>query len=75
MLDEKELKIRPREIADNDFNAPTRPEIYPLVLAMGTHMGSIDPELRDDLIFNILAIWIWDDIFEPDDLNEILEVV
>lgn len=56
MLDEKKLKIRLREIADNDFNARSRPEIYPLVLAMVTHMGSIDPELRDDLIFNILAI-------------------
>ncbi len=75
MLDEKELKLRLREIADDDYKAPTRPELYPLVLAMGTHMGSTDPELRDDLIFNTLATWIWEDIFEPRDLNEILKVV
>ncbi len=75
MLDEKELKLRLREIADDDYKAPTRPEIYPLVLAMGTHMGSIDPELRDELIFNTLAIWIWEDVFDPRDLYEILKVV
>jgi len=75
MLDEFELKLRLREIADDDYNPPTRPEIYPLVLAMGNHISSTDPVLRDELIFSTLATWIWEDVFEHQDLNEILKVV
>jgi len=38
MLDEKELKLRLREIAADNYKAPTRPELYPLVLTMGTYI-------------------------------------
>jgi hypothetical protein len=75
MLDEQALKQRLQEIVADDYKAPSRPEIYPLVLAMGTYIGSVDPELRDDLIYMTLAIWIERDIFEAQDLNEILKVV
>ena len=75
MIDEKELKARLQEIAADNYQAPTRPEIYPLILAMGTYIGSIDPELRDELIFTTMTTWIGRDVFEPNDLNEILKVV
>lgn len=58
MLDEKALKERLQEIAAENYKAPTRPEIYPLILAMGTYIGSIDSELRDDLIYTTMATWI-----------------
>ncbi len=74
MLDEQALKERLREIAAADYKAPTRPEIYPLVLAMGAHTGSTDPELRDDLIYMTMAYWIQRDVFEAKDLKEILQV-
>jgi hypothetical protein len=74
MLDEQALKERLRAIAAEDYKAPTRPEIYPLVLAMGTFTGTVDPELRDDLIYVTMAHWIERDIFEVKDLREILQV-
>lgn len=74
MIDEQALKERLREIAADNYKAPTRPELYPLMLAMGTHTGSIDPELRDDLIYMTLATWIERDVFEAEDLNEIVQV-
>jgi hypothetical protein len=74
MLDEQTLKERLREIAADNYKAPTRPELYPLVLAMGIYTGSPDPELRDDLIYTTMATWIERDVFEPKDLQEILMV-
>ncbi|UCC50760.1 MAG: DUF2785 domain-containing protein, partial [Anaerolineaceae bacterium] len=75
MLDEQALKQRLQEIVANDYQAPSGPEIYPLILAMGTYIGSVDPEFRDDLIYMTLATWIDRDIFEAQDLIEILKVV
>ncbi len=74
MIDEQALKDRLKEIAADDYKAPTRPELYPLVLAMGTHTGAVDPELRDDLIYMTMATWIARGVFEPQDLVEILQV-
>jgi len=64
-----------QEIVADDYEAPSWPEIVPLVLVMGTYIGSVDPELRDDLIYMTLATWIDRDIFEAQELNEILKVV
>lgn len=75
MIDEEALKLRLREIAADDYRAPTRPELYPLILAMGTHTGAVDAELRDDLIYTTMATWIARGVFEPPDLQEILQVV
>ncbi|MDX1413130.1 MAG: DUF2785 domain-containing protein [Candidatus Promineifilaceae bacterium] len=75
MIHEGELKRRLQEIANKDFEVPPRPERYPLLLAMGTYIGSPDPELRDDLIYTTLATWIWRDVFKPRELIEILQVV
>ncbi len=75
MLDEQALKQRLQEIVANDFNAPSRPELYALVLAMGTFIGSVDAELHDELVYMTLAIWTERDVFEAQDLNEILKVV
>ena len=74
MLDEQALKQRLQAIASDNYKAPTRPELYPLVLAMGTYTGSLDPELRDDLIYTTMATWIARDVFEAKKLNEILMV-
>lgn len=75
MLDEKTLKARLIEIRENDYEPPTQPEIYPLVLSMGNHIGSTDPELRDDLIYRVLVTWINRKIFSVKELKEILNVV
>ena len=74
MLDEQALKQRLQAIASDNYEAPTRPELYPLILAMGTYTGSLDPELRDDLIYMTMATWIARDVFEAKDLKEILMV-
>jgi hypothetical protein len=74
MLDERALKQRLQTIASDNYKVPTRPELYPLVLAMGTYTGSLDPELRDDLIYMTMATWIERNVFESKDLQEILMV-
>ena len=74
MLDAQTLKTKLQEIAADDYKPPTGPELYPLVLAMGEHTGDLDPELRDDLIYTILATWINRDVFDAKELKEILQV-
>jgi hypothetical protein len=74
MLDEQTLKTRLQAIAEADYAVPTRLELLPLVLAMGIHIGSPDPELRDALIYTTLATWIERGVFERKELNEILRV-
>jgi hypothetical protein len=74
MLDAQTLKARLQALAADDYAVPTQPELLPLVLAMGTHIGSPDPELRDALIYTTLATWIERDVFDRKQLNEILKV-
>jgi len=74
MLDEQTLKAHLQAIAEADYAVPTRLELLPLVLAMGIHIGSPDPELRDALIYTTLATWIERGVFERKELNEILKV-
>lgn len=74
MLDAQTLKARLQALAADDYAVPTQLELLPLVLAMGTHIGSPDPELRDTLIYTTLATWIERDVFDRRQLNEILKV-
>lgn len=74
MLDEQELKQRLQEIAANNYHLPTGIEVLPLAYAMGTYLGSTDPELRDDLIYTTLAIWIQRGVFDAEALDELLKV-
>lgn len=50
MSDEQAFEQRLQVIVADDFKASSRPELDPLVLAMGTYIASVDAGLRDEPI-------------------------
>lgn len=75
MLTEQALKHQLHAIASNDFNLPDEADRWTLTEAMLAHLGSIDPELRDDLIYRTLSRWALRDKFTPDELRRLLKIV
>ena len=53
MLTEAELKSQLQAIAANDYRAPDGVDYGQTSLVMLTHVGAIDPALRDGLIDTI----------------------
>ncbi len=51
------LKERLSHIAQNDYHVLDETEVWPLAVRMMHSLGSIDPELRDTLIFSTLCEW------------------
>ena len=51
------LKERLSRIAQNDYHVLDETEVWPLAVQMMHSLGSVDPELRDTLIFNTLCEW------------------
>ena len=47
-----------RAIARNHYAIPAGQEAFPLARELSGYLGSPDPELRDDLAYSMLAIWI-----------------
>ena len=51
MLTETQLKEKLQTLAENDFQLSDEDDLDALLTAMMTHIGSLDPELRDELIY------------------------
>jgi len=47
-----------RAIAKNHYAIPAGQEAFPLARELSGYLGLPDPELRDDLAYSILAVWI-----------------
>lgn len=58
MLSESELKERLIACSGTEGKLPAPDELDVLVPAMLEHIGSIDSELRDDLIYSLFGRWI-----------------
>jgi hypothetical protein len=69
-----ELKILLKEIRDNDYRICEVQDYFSLAQAMVAHLGSPDPVLRDDLIYDILANWITTDRLSAGQLKQLLDV-
>jgi len=54
---ENTLKERLSRIVQNDYHVLDETEVWPLTVQMMHSLGSIDPELRDTLIYNTLDQW------------------
>jgi hypothetical protein len=74
MLTENELKHQLRPIVDNDYAVPDEGSAFDLALAMLPHVGSTDPDLRDDLIYMTLAYWIERGILTGEQKRELLSI-
>jgi hypothetical protein len=63
-----------RAIAKNHYAIPAGQEAFPLARELSGYLGSPDPELRDDLAYSMLAIWInRQKKFLPEELVTLLE--
>ena len=63
-----------RAIAKNHYAIPAGQEAFPLARELSGYLGSPDPELRDDLAYSMLAVWITrQKKFSPEELVSLLE--
>lgn len=63
-----------RAIAKNHYAIPTGQEAFPLARELSGYLGSPDPELRDDLAYSMLAVWInRQKKLSPEELATLLE--
>jgi hypothetical protein len=56
-MQSKELKARLETIVEAEFNVPEGESVELVLEACLEHVGSVDPELRDGLIYPVLARW------------------
>ncbi len=75
MLTSSELKTRLRELSQKTDRIPPSGELPQLLEAMTTHLGSPDPELRDELIYFTFAKWIPKDVLLTTQLKQLLTTV
>jgi hypothetical protein len=66
MLTENELKTRLLTFANEDSQLPDPKEMDILIPAMLEHIGTLDPELRDNLIYPCFGRWILQENIIPD---------
>ncbi|MFS0555378.1 DUF2785 domain-containing protein [Brevibacillus sp. 179-C9.3 HS] len=59
-------------IQANSFLAPTN--AFDVALEMVAHIGSPDPELRDELIYSTFSHWIEEGVLSPEQLQELLAI-
>ena len=63
-----------KQIAKNHYAIPAGQEAFPLAKELSGYLGSPDPELRDDLAYSMLAVWITrQKKFSPEELVILLE--
>lgn len=76
-LSEQALKDQLSALADNEFALPEGGDAFRRTQEMLPHLGSVDSELRDDLIYSCLATWMLDEaeLYTEDQYKAILAVV
>jgi len=71
---ENALKEVLQEIVDNEYEVPNERDYEQLTNEMLDNIGVVDPVLRDELIYMVLANWIMDDQYNKDELKQILNI-
>ncbi len=71
---ESALKEVLQEIVDNEYEVPNERDYEQLTNEMLDNIGVVDPVLRDELIYMVLANWIMDDQYNKDELKQILNI-
>lgn len=72
MLTESELKRQLQAIAADDYRVPDNVDYWQITQAMLVHIGAIDPELRDDLIYTTLVKWAGADRYTNEQYRALL---
>jgi Protein of unknown function (DUF2785) len=61
-----------RAIATNKYQIPPGEKPFALAQELGSYLGSPDPELRDDLAYSTLTVWIVNRLqFSPEELVQL----
>jgi len=71
---ESALKEVLQEIVDNEYEVPNERDYEQLTNEMLDNIGVVDPVLRDELIYMVLANSIMDDQYNKDELKQILNI-
>ncbi len=72
MLTASELKQQLQLIAAREYRVPDDADYWQLTQEMLVHIGSIDPELRDELILTTISKWARAERYTPDQYSAIL---
>ena len=73
-IKENILKEKLKVIKNNNYLLQDDESYFIIVIEMLENIGSLDPELRDELIYDILAHWIPRGVFNSKELNELLNI-
>ncbi|MDT8716892.1 DUF2785 domain-containing protein [Clostridium sp. 19966] len=71
---EFELKEKLSEIKNNKYLLPNGEEHFLLALEMMDNIGSLDSELRDELIYEVLFHWIMEKKLNSEELKKLLAI-
>lgn len=71
---QEDLKERLTKIKNNDFVLEDGQSYFTLALEMMENIGSVDPELRDELIYSILCNWIIENKLIHEHLKKLLNI-
>ncbi|MBZ9622657.1 DUF2785 domain-containing protein [Clostridium sp. FP2] len=74
MKDVNQLKQQLIDIRDNNWSIPSGTDKYELALEMLENIGSIDPDLRDGLILELLSDMIVENYLTNEEVKNILEL-
>lgn len=74
MYTEKLLKEKLEKVKENNYLLKDEDNAFELAIEMLKGIGSIDPVLRDDLIYSILSKWIKEDMFTYEQLQNLLSL-
>ena len=74
MKNENQLKQQLIDIKDNNWSIPSDTDKYELTIEMLENIGSIDPELRDELILALLSDMIVENHLTNEEVKSLLEL-
>lgn len=70
----EELKKKLKQIKDNDCIFEGSDNYYDMSKEMINHIGDVDPVLRDELIYEIFCVWIYErKVLKPEEIKELLK--
>lgn len=72
MLPENELKQQLQTVAANEYHMPADVDYWQVTQAMLAHIGAIDPELRDELIYMTFVKWAQAELYTVEQYRALL---
>jgi hypothetical protein len=75
MLTETQLKQQLQAIAANEYRVPANADYWSVTQDMLTHLGSVDAELRDELIYTTFIKWARAGLYSSDQYRTLLNAL